>query len=252
GIPIQHVKTLAKFRSRYNHIRVLEVSRAADHALAGSRVLLLDSPGNIHSISYRFKSLTDSYYDVFATLPPILPPGPIAILGFGAGSAARIILEFYSDAVVHGWEIDPSVLSVAREYFGLREMERKYGGRLLVHGGDALKSGARDGFAGMLIDLFAAGRVIPELQDAATWRKLRKSLRRGGRMMANVGGGCETLRAMSEAFPGEISVLSMSDRKDDSAVALAGELPEIGRWKKALRGPLKFYADLWKPYQNQS
>ncbi|EYU44764.1 hypothetical protein MIMGU_mgv11b021073mg, partial [Erythranthe guttata] len=122
GIPFEHVKILAKF----NYIRVIQVSRAADHPLAGSRLLLLDAPGNIHSISFLFKTLTNAYYDVFATLPPILPPGPVGILGFGAGSAAKIILELHPQTAVHGWELDPSVVAVAREYFGLEKLESKH------------------------------------------------------------------------------------------------------------------------------
>ncbi|KAL2539572.1 S-adenosyl-L-methionine-dependent methyltransferase superfamily protein [Abeliophyllum distichum] len=161
GIPIEHVKTLVKFKSRYNYIRVLEVSRRADHTLAGSRLLLLDAPGNIHSISYLFKSITNTYFDVFATLPPLLPPGPLGILGFGAGSAAKLILETYSQIIIHGWELDQSVISVAREYFGLAKMEAQYPDRLFIHIGNALNASIRDGFSGILIDLFSKGVVIP-------------------------------------------------------------------------------------------
>ncbi|GFQ08182.1 prbable polyamine aminopropyl transferase [Phtheirospermum japonicum] len=265
GIPIEHVKTLAQFKSRHNYIRVLQVSRAADHPLAGSRLLLLDAPGNIHSISYLFKSLTNAYYDVLATLPPILPPGPVALLGFGAGSAARIILELYPDTTIHGWELDPSVIAVAREYFGLEKLEKKHAGRLFIHAGNALSACSKDGFAGIIIDLFSKGRVIPELQDPATWEKLRSSLRKGGRMMVNVGGSCvepedirkdgrvimeETLKAMDKVFPGEVNVLSLDDRKDDSSVAMTGELPDVDEWKKVLRRPLKFYAEMWEPYDS--
>lgn len=263
GIPIEHVKTLVKFKSRHNYIRVLQVSRAADHPLAGSRLLLLDAPGNIHSISYIFKALTNSYFDVFATLPPILPPGPVGILGFGAGSAARIILELYPEAVVHGWELDPSVIAVAREYFGLEKLEKKYADRLIINTGNALNSSVKDGFAGVLIDLFSKGCVIPELQDPATWEKLKKGLKKGGRMMVNVGGSCvepedirkdgsvimeETLKAMHKVFPGEVFQLSLDNRKDESSVAFTGGLPDSAEWKKALRRPLKFYVDMWKPY----
>ncbi|KAL2499276.1 S-adenosyl-L-methionine-dependent methyltransferase superfamily protein [Abeliophyllum distichum] len=189
-IPIEHVKTLVKFKSRYNYIRVLKVSRRADHTLAGSRLLLLDAPGNIHSISYLFKSITNTYFDVFATLPTLLPPGPLGILGFGAGSAAKLILETYSQIIIHGWELDQSVISVAREYFGLAKMEAQYPDRLFIHIGNALNASIRDGFSGILIDLFSKGVVIPELQNPQTWYNLRKNLKRDGRIMVNVGGNC--------------------------------------------------------------
>ncbi|XP_065880076.1 uncharacterized protein [Euphorbia lathyris] len=262
SIPIEDVKLIAKFKSRYNYIRVLEVSRKADHPLAGSRLLLLDTPGNIHSISFHFKLLTHSYYDVFATLPPILPPGPVAILGFGAGTAARLILELYPEGEVHGWEIDPSVISVGRKYFGLERVEKQHKDRLFIYIGDALKSicDFKGGFSGIIVDLFSKGSVIPELQDPNTWEELKKKLRKGGRIMVNVGGGCveaedkrrdgdvimvETLKAMQQVFDGDVFVLSIGDRNDDSSVALTGKLPDSDVWKNVVPRSLRFYVDMW-------
>lgn len=266
GIPIEDIKIIAKFKSRYNYIRVLEVSRKADHPLAGSRLLLLDAPGNIHSISFRFKLLTDTYFDVFATLPPILPPGPVAVLGFGAGSAARLILELYPDVAVHGWELDPSVIAVGREYFGLEKLEKQHPDRLFVYIGNALmlKSVVKDGFSGIIVDLFSEGSVIPELQDPNTWEELIRCLRKGGRIMVNVGGRCveaedkrrdgdvvmeDTLKAMHQVFGDDVFVLSLGNRKDDSSVALTGKLPDLDEWKKVLPKSLRFYVDMWAPFR---
>ncbi|KAI9174113.1 hypothetical protein LWI28_012139 [Acer negundo] len=265
GIPVQDVKMIAKFRSRYNYIRVLEVSRKADHPFAGSRLLLLDGPGNIHSISFLFKSLTKTYFDVFATLPPIVTPGPIGILGFGAGTAARLILEFYPEAKVHGWELDPSVIKVAREFFGLEKLEKKYPDRLFVYIGDALQATVRDGFSAIFVDLFSQGSLLPELEDPNTWEKLKKCLRKGGRIMVNVGGSCveaedsrrdgkivmeQTLKAMQKVFGEKLFVLNPGNIKDDSSIALTGELPDLEAWKKALPRPLKYYVHMWTPFSD--
>ncbi|KAK1433842.1 hypothetical protein QVD17_10760 [Tagetes erecta] len=263
GIPINLVKTLAKFKSRHNFIRVLEVSRKSDHPFAGSRLLLLDTPGNIHSISFLLKLLTGTYFDVFATFPPILPPGPLAILGFGAGSAAKLILELYPQGVIHGWELDPAVISVGREYFGLEKLERQYPDRLFIYVGNALNASIESGFSGLLVDLFSNGCLIPELQDPETWMKMKKKLRAGGRIMVNVGGSCveaedsrrdgkvimeETLKAMEMVFPGEVSVLNLGSRKDDSSIAVTGKLPNVDLWKKDVPKSLRFYVDMWKPF----
>ncbi|MFS7971719.1 putative S-adenosyl-L-methionine-dependent methyltransferase [Helianthus anomalus] len=263
GIPTDYVKTLARFKSRHNFIRVLEVSRKSDHPFAGSRLLLLDTPGNIHSISFLLKLLTGTYFDVFATLPPILPPGPLGILGFGAGSAAKLILELYPQGVVHGWELDPAVISVGREFFGLEKLERQYPDRLFVYVGNALTAKVDSGFAGLLVDLFSKGCLIPELQDPDTWVKMKKKLREGGRIMVNVGGSCveaedsrrdgkvvmeETLKAMETVFPGQVCVVNLG-RKDDSSIALTGKLPDSELWKKSLPKSLRFYVDMWKPFR---
>lgn len=154
---------------------------------------------------------------------------------------------------------------MAREYFGLEKIEKKYSNRLNIYTGNALNAVVKEKFAGILVDLFSKGCVIPELQDAATWEKLRKNLNKGGRMMVNVGGSCvepddirkdgsvimeETLKAMQKVFPGDISVLSIDNRKDESSVALTGGLPDAGAWRKELPRPLKFYVDMWKPYRS--
>ncbi|XP_021891907.1 uncharacterized protein LOC110810144 [Carica papaya] len=260
GIPIEDVKTIAKFKSRHNYIRVLDVSRKADHPFAGSRLLLLDGPGNIHSISFPFKSLTDTYFDVFATLPPILPPGPVGILGFGAGSAARLILELYPEVVIHGWELDPSVIEAGREYFGLSKLEKQYPDRLFIYIDNALGAEVKGGFSGILVDLFSKGSLIPELQDPNTWVELTKRLRKGGRIMMNVGGSCveaensrrdgkmvmeETLKAIGRVLGENLYVLNVG--KDDSSVALTGELPDVDAWKEALPRSLRFYVNMWTP-----
>ncbi|KAK7277999.1 hypothetical protein RJT34_23020 [Clitoria ternatea] len=263
GIPAEDVKMLAKFKSRHNYIRVLEVSRKTDNPFRGSRLLLLDAPVNIHSISFLYKSLTKTYFDVFATLPPIVPPGPLAILGFGAGSAARILLDLYPDAVLHGWELDPAVIHVGREYFNLGKLESENQKRLFIYVGNALNASLPNGFSGIVVDLFSKGSLIPELQEAATWQKMKMRLKEGGRMMVNVGGSCveaeskvrdgkvvmqETLKAMREVFGEKLFVLNLGNRKDDSSLALTGDFPQPEAWKIRLPSPLKCYVDMWTPY----
>ncbi|EXB93557.1 hypothetical protein L484_014548 [Morus notabilis] len=268
GIPADDVKVLAKFKSRHNFIRVLQVSRKADHPFAGSRLLLLDNPGNIHSISFFLNSnlTTHTYFDVFATLPPILPPGgPLAIFGFGAGSAARLILRLYPHAVVHGWELDPSVISVGREFFGLSKLEKDHPQRLFIYIGDAFKASVRDGFSGILVDLFSKGSLVPELQDPKTWEMLARCLRKGGRVMVNVGGSCveaedkrrdgrvvmkETLKAMRRVFGEKLFVLRLGNGKnEDSSVALTGDSPDLDAWKEKLPRSLAGYVDMWTPFR---
>ncbi|ESQ31600.1 hypothetical protein EUTSA_v10005653mg [Eutrema salsugineum] len=264
AIPANEVKTIAKFKSRHNYIRVIEVSRKTEHPLAGSRLLLLDNPGNIHSISFLLKTLTDSYFDVFATLPPIIPPGPIGVLGFGAGSTARLILELYPPEItVHGWEIDPCVIDVGREYFGLSKLERDHKDRIFINIGDALNASVKTGFSGILVDLFSEGSVIEELQDPKVWKSLKSRLRKRGRIMVNVGGRCveaedserdgdlvmeETLKAMSQVFGDKLFVLTLGNG-NDSSLALTGDLPDLDAWKKRLPLPeLRSFVDMWKPF----
>ncbi|KAI3939046.1 hypothetical protein MKW92_018443 [Papaver armeniacum] len=208
GIPVNQVKALVKFKSRYNYIRVIEVSGRVDHPFA--RIIY-------------FQITHETYLDVFATFPPIFPSGggPLGILGVGVGSAARIILELYP------------------EYFSLLKLENDSPGRVFINIGDALNVSVRDGFSGILVDLFCKGR-----------EKLKGSLRKGERIMVDVGGRCieaedssidgkmvmeKMLNAMYQVFPGQLFVLSLGRRKQDSSIALTGDLPHLDSWRLSLR-----------------
>jgi hypothetical protein len=263
----EELQLVADIRSPHNHIRVADVSRRATwHPLAGARLLLLDGPGNIHSVSFPGTPLTGTYLDVFASLPPLLPRPSLAVLGFGAGSAARALLHFFPDLSVHGWELDPSVIAVARDFFGLAELEKSHADRLLVHVGDALEAEAvPGGFGGVLVDLFANGSVLPALQEAATWRRIGGMVAPGGTVMVNCGGGCveaeeegrdgeavkdATLRAMAAAFgDGMVDMMEV----DESWVAMTGPsacapAEATAAWKARLPPELRQYVDMWRPY----
>ncbi|WOK98406.1 hypothetical protein Cni_G07117 [Canna indica] len=94
---------------------------------------------------------------------------------------ARLILSLYSDDAtpvkeIHDWELDPSVIAIACEFFGLAKLERQHQGRLLVYIGGALEAKVEGGFTSILVDLFSKGSMIAELQDLKTWKKLRSRL----------------------------------------------------------------------------
>lgn len=175
-----------------------------------------------------------------------------------------MILELYPPEItIHGWEIDPSVIDVGREFFGLSKLERDHKGRIFINIGDALSASVRTGFSGILVDLFSKGSVIKELQDPKVWESLKSRLRKRGRIMVNVGGRCveaedserdgdlvmeETLKAMSSVFGDKLFVLTLGNG-NDSSVALTGDLPDLDAWKKRLPvRQLSSYVDLWKPY----
>jgi spermidine synthase len=56
-------------------------------------------------------------------------------------------------------------------------------GRLEVYVGDALgcQAPTEDGFAGLIVDMFSDGAVIPALQQPETWQRLRERLKPGGK-----------------------------------------------------------------------
>lgn len=248
--PEEEVKVLTAVQSNYNSIVILDT--------ADSRVLLLDSTHNIHSIATKGDRIwTQSYWDEFVTLPAIVPKGesPIAIFGLGGGTAAKLMLQIWPSLKLHGWEIDEILIHKARDFLGLADLEKatESGGILEVIVGDALcaSSTFAGGYAGIVVDLFNDGRVLPELEEAKTWIEMKEKLMPGGRIMVNCGGasvddrnsdqdlaGWEqnyAIRAMKKAFPaGELHWKRIPNDMGANFLALTGALPDLSTWADAI------------------
>ncbi|KAL8477899.1 hypothetical protein ACS0TY_029982 [Phlomoides rotata] len=244
--------------SNYNHIVILDTPK--------SRLLLLDSCHNVHSMLNKESKWTGSYWDEFATLPPVVPRGPIAIFGLGGGTAAHLMLHLWPSLQLEGWEIDGILIDKSREYFGLRDLEKhtRDGGVLNIHIGDVFSPEAAaisGGYAGIIVDLFAQGKVLPQLQQAATWLELYDKLMPEGRFMVNCGAGEKghdgsstdgswklnaTIRALFEAFPGQVNWKKMPQSAGENYVALTGFLPDLTTWSAAVPDELNSSVNQWR------
>ncbi|CAN6545691.1 unnamed protein product [Malus baccata var. baccata] len=143
----EEFQVLTAMKSDFNDIVIVDTPK--------SRLLLLDSSHNVHSIVYKDQKWTASYWDEFASLPAIVPKGPIAILGLGGGTAAHLMLDLWPSLQLEGWEIDQILIDKAREYLGLSDLEKRTqaGGVLNVHIGDALSPSVNipGGYAGEIL-----------------------------------------------------------------------------------------------------
>ncbi|ESQ39534.1 hypothetical protein EUTSA_v10000954mg [Eutrema salsugineum] len=256
-------------RSRYNEIVIVDT--------AASRYLLLDSTKNVHSVINKGgQNWTGSYWDEFASLPPIIPNGPIAIYGLGGGTAARLILELWPSTQLEGYEIDGILIEKARYYLGLSELEKptSKGGSLRVHVDDALfpSQDVSGRYAGIIVDLFADGKVLDQLQEVPIWLDLASRLMPNGRIMVNCAGIEEekvaangkpqlvfgdsvwmlnsTIKILSEAFPGQVSWKRTPDSEGLNFVALTGGLPDLSDWSSKVPVRLSETVKLWKLCEN--
>lgn len=172
-----------------------------------------------------------------------------------------------------------------RDYFGLSDLEKptETGGVLQVHIGDVFSPSkdASGRYAGIVVDLFSEGKVLPQLEEVATWLKLKDRLMPNGRFMVNCGGidgvsdmtyGAarpksmndvwmhnSAIRALSEAFPGkvwhfheislhrQVSWKRMPERNGENFLALTGLLPDLSSWSAAVPGHLSETVKKWKP-----
>ncbi|KAG0472652.1 hypothetical protein HPP92_014067 [Vanilla planifolia] len=169
------------------------------------------------------------------------------------------------------------LVDIAREHFGLSDLERgtKAGGTLSIHIGDALSSASviDGGFAGIIVDLFSGGKILPQLSEVATWVEMKKKLMPNGRIMVNCGGAHaevaesgyikvnrssssddswvhnSTIRALCRAFPGELNWKRMESTTSENYLALTGTMPKLEAWSEALPHPLSKNVRSWSPCQ---
>ncbi|GFP78805.1 hypothetical protein PHJA_000024000 [Phtheirospermum japonicum] len=260
-------QVVTAIETNYNRIRILDTPK--------STLLLLDSTNNVHSMFNKDgNKWTGSYWDEFAALPHVVPKGPIAIFGLGGGTAAHLMLDLWPSLQLEGWEIDEILIDKSREFLGLRDLEKHSmdGGVLNIHIGDVFSPDATisGGYAGIIVDLFAEGKVLPQLEQAGTWLELYDKLMPNGRLMVNCGAGEHmlsarhgvhqhgalsmggiwklnaTIRALCQAFPGKVNWKKMPKSAGENYLALTGSLPDLTTWSAALPNELKSSVNQWR------
>lgn len=197
----QPVRIIEVPDSEYLHPSIAE--------LRGSRILILDNQGNIHSIFREAQKgqlqPTRSYWDVMAAFPSLLPStsseGPIAILGLGAGTIARMIHYLYPSVKMEGWELDPAIVAGGRLWMGLNDVEAS--GSLKVNTADAFEASRPGGFPGIIVDIFSDGMLLPRLTQPEAWHAIKNMLSKdGGRVMVNLG---QTMSARADVAEAEMT-----------------------------------------------
>ncbi|KAI3701366.1 hypothetical protein L6452_26378 [Arctium lappa] len=127
------------------------------------------------------------------------------------------------------YKLSKKLIDKAREHLGLSDLEKhtEGGGILHVHIGDALStsSSVSGGYAGIVIDLFSGGEVLPQLQEVQTWLELNDKLMPNGRLMVN---------------------WKMMPKSDgENYLALTGPLPDLTMWAAALPDRLSSSIKQW-------
>lgn len=106
--------------SSYNYIQVLE--------LGGYRLLRLNEGQGIHSMWHQSELDFDGPWEQFLAAP-FFNPGPrtpadvknMAIVGLAAGTLANQATAVYGQIPIDGFEIDPEIIRVGREFFNMNQ-----------------------------------------------------------------------------------------------------------------------------------
>jgi spermidine synthase len=105
--------------SAYNYIQVVEIN--------GVRQLMLNEGQGIHSVYSPAMEATYGTWDFFLAAPFFNPPGDetrvhrVGIVGLAAGTISKQYTKVFGPVPIDGWEIDPAIIAVGREWFAMNE-----------------------------------------------------------------------------------------------------------------------------------
>jgi len=163
--------------SAYNRILVVEKN--------GFRWLVLND-GRFSQTTERVGGGSSGFYlDEFALGPVIAPARNLLVLGMGAGGSIQASRAVAPETEIEAVEIDPEVVRVAHEFFGLPQSDP----RVHVHIADARPWLAAHAAKSDLvhIDLFQGGPYVPfYLTTAEFFRLVRSRMADRGVLIVNV------------------------------------------------------------------
>ena len=155
-------------------------------------------------------------------------PRRVLIVGLGGGAMVRFLTHYESQAQIDAVEIDPAVVRIADEYFGVRG-----GGNVRVHTADAVAfvESATDRYDLILMDAFLrpssdtdATGVPSGLKTQAFLGRLKQALAPGGVVAFNVNEHdrmADDIAAVAAAF-GNVAVYRCPPSDNKVVIAVEG------------------------------
>ena len=184
----------------------------------GTPIRLLNVNGTFQSVSYisselRFE-LCVHYHRMMAQLiQQVAPQGRVVILGGGGFSLPKYLATHMRGATVEAIEIDPKIVSLAREHFFLEEALAVASSNLRIIEDDAWKvlQNADAGSIDVLVnEVFAGRKSLGPLGTAAGAQVVKEKLVPGGVYLADVrcpleGRGSTILPQVANVFAQEFT-----------------------------------------------
>ncbi|HEX2281308.1 MAG TPA: fused MFS/spermidine synthase, partial [Thermomicrobiales bacterium] len=172
--------------SAYNYIQVVDED--------GRRSLILNDGHAVHSVFDPEELLTGGPWDYFMVAPLMVedaaPPAAIPeprdalLIGLAGGTVARQLTAAYGPIPITGVEIDPEIDEVAREYFGLDDLENVAVN--VADGRYALRTLDR-AFDLIGIDAYRQPYIPFQLTSREFFQEVAAQLRPGGVAVVNAG-----------------------------------------------------------------
>jgi spermidine synthase len=173
--------------SAYNYIQVVDED--------GRRSLILNDGHAVHSVFDPEELLTGGPWDYFMVAPLMVedvasPPATIPktrdvlLIGLAGGTVARQLTAAYGPIPITGVEIDPEINDVAREYFGLGDLENV--DVIVADGRYALRTADR-AFDLIGVDAYRQPYIPFQLTSREFFQEVDARLQRGGVVVVNAG-----------------------------------------------------------------
>ncbi len=144
-------------------------------------------------------------YTQLMTIGVLYPPEPkrILMIGLGGGSISSYLGRFLPDAEIDTVEIDPGVITAAKNFFGMKETARV---RYLEGDGRVFLNRHKDPYDLILVDAFHGGYVPFHLLTKEFYTLVRQRLTSSGAAVFNVHDGTKlyasTVLTLRAVFPG--------------------------------------------------
>jgi spermidine synthase len=191
GQPVKAAENaIYETESPYNYVQVVE---EAD----GCRYLLLNEGGAYHSIYCPDRLTTLGPWDYFLIAPYFNPPPytpdqveSVALVGLAGGTMARQYTQVYGPLPIDGIEIDPKVVQVGRDYFGMDQPNLNV---IVADGRYALARSERR-YTVVGLDAYRFPYIPPHLTTVEFFREVRDHLTDDGVVAINVGRAQEDYR----------------------------------------------------------
>jgi spermidine synthase len=132
------------------------------------------------------------------------PPEKVLMIGLGGGSLAKFVYHRLPHAQVQAVEVNPRVVSIARQYFHVPADDERFEVRVT----DGAEHVMREDVSAdvMLVDGYEADAHVEALASPSFYAACRARLRPGGIMSVNLWGGDKLfytlLKRIADAFPG--------------------------------------------------
>ncbi len=187
--------------SAYNYIQVVERS--------GCRYLFLNEGLGIQSVYCPGARRVGGTWDLFAIAPffnpPPFPPSEVrslAMVGLAGGTIPKLYTSFFGPIPIEGVELDPEVVAVGREFFGMTEPNL----RVMVGDGRAFLARSDRRYSVVAVDAYRLPYIPWHLTTVEFFREVRRHLEESGVVVVNVGRvpGDDRLVAAIAATLGEV------------------------------------------------